>query len=351
MVVIRQVQYAKKTPVGVNVEHVIKVPLNQQLGNQLYSFIEELEAHSSVKEVTAGQKNPINEDYKTNIDWVGRDPATHPLVRYSICFSNFPSFFGHEIIYGRLYSDSIRADLSRFLVNEAACRLLGKTNPVGEKISFWGAEGEIVGVFKNFHHISVHSDIMPHVVTINPLHYRHLRYLFIRLEPENQAETIAFIQETFRKFSGDFPFTYEFLLDELDQMYTKDVRLAQIIGSFAFLALLISCLGIYGLARFSAEKKTRDLTIRRVFGASFQNIMLLANVDMLKRIGFSVLIAIPLSFFLLERWLRSFAFRTDLSWWFFVLGGVLGILITIAATMIGIWSSLKQNPTEVLNQN
>jgi len=350
MVVIRQVQYAKKTPVGVKVEHVIKVPLNQQLGRQLYSFMEELEAHSTVIEVTAGQKNPINEDYKTNIDWVGRDPATHPLVRYSICLSNFPSFFGHEIIYGRLYSDTIRADLSRFLVNEAACKLLGKENPVGEKINFWGAEGEIVGVFKNYHHISVHSEILPHVVTINPQHFRHLRYLFIRILPENQAETIAFIKETFRNFSGDFPFTHEYLLDEVDRMYERDVRLATVIGSFAFLALLISCLGIYGLARFSVEKRTRDLTIRRVFGASFQNIVLLANVDMLKRIGLSVVIAVPLSFFLLERWLRSFAFRTDLSWWFFLLGGTLGIIITVAATMIGIWRSLQQKPTEVLNQ-
>lgn len=255
------------------------------------------------------------------------------------------------MIYGRHYSDTIRADLSRFLVNEAACNLLGKENPVGEKISMWGAEGEIIGVFRNYHHISMHSEILPHVVNINPLHYRHLRYVFIRIEPENQAETITFIQETFRKFSGDFPFTHEFLLDEVDQMYARDMRLAKIIGSFAFLALLISCLGIYGLARFAAEKKTKDLTIRRVFGATYQNIVLLSNLDMLKRIGFSVVIAIPLSYFLLERWLRSFAFRTDLSWWFFVLGGVLGIVITIAATMIGIWRSLKQNPTEVLNQN
>jgi ABC-type antimicrobial peptide transport system permease subunit len=350
MVVIRQVQFAKKIPPGVNVEHVIKIPLNPQLGSQLFSFFDELEAHSAVIEVTAGQRNPINEDYKTNIDWPGRDPATYPLVRYSICFSNFPSFFGHEIIYGRLYSDSINADLSRFLVNEATCALLGKENPVGDKISMWGQEGEIIGVFRNYHHISVHSEIMPHIVTINPLHYSHLRYLFIRIGPENQSQTIDFIGETFRKFAGDFPFSYEFLLDEVEQMYSGEIRLARIIGSFAFLALLISCLGIYGLARFSVEKKGRDLTIRRVFGASLRSIILLANMDMLKRIGFSVVVAIPLSFFLMERWLRSFAFRTNLSWWFFVLGGGLGIMITIAATMIGIWRSLQQKPTEVLNQ-
>jgi len=351
MVVLKQVQFAKLTPPGVDVEDVMKVPLNPQLASQLYSFMDELKAHSAVDEITAGQMNPINEDYKTNIDWVGRDPATYPLVRYSICFSNFPSFFGHEIIYGRLYSDTIGADISRFLVNEAACALLGKENPVGEKISMWGIEGEILGVFRNFHHISVHSEILPHVVNINPVHYRQLRYLFIRIAPEGQAETINFIKETFRKFAGDFPFTHEFLLDEVDQMYAKDLRLARIIGSFAFLALLISCLGIYGLARFSVEKKVRDLTIRRVFGASFQKIVLLANVDILKRIGISVVVAIPLSFFLLERWLRSFAFRTELTWWFFVLSGALGVLLTVAATMIGIWSSLKQKPREVLNQN
>jgi len=350
MVVIRQVRYAKEIPTGVDVEQVIKVPLNPQLGGQLLSFMNEIETHSAVLEVTAGQMNPINEDYKTNIDWPGRDPDTYPLVRYSICSSNFPSFFGHEIIYGRLYADTVSADLTRFLINEAACEMLGKENPVGDRLNFWGAEGEILGVFKNYHHISVHREILPHVVTINPAHYRHLRYLFIRLAPENQSQTIDFIKETFRKFSGDFPFTHEYLLDEVDHMYARDVRLARIIGSFAFLALLISCLGIYGLARFSVEKKTRDLTIRRVFGASFQKIILLANMDMLKRIGIAVIVAIPLAFFLLERWLRSFAFRTDLSWWFFVLGGLLGIVITVAATMIGIWKALQQKPREVLNQ-
>lgn len=350
MVVIRQVRYAKEIPPGINVEGVIKVPMNPQLAQQFYSFIDELKSHTSIQDVTAGQKNPINEDYKTNIDWVGRDPATHPLVRYTICMSNFPEFFGHEIIYGRLYSDTIGADLSRYLVNEEACQLLDKENPVGEKISFWGAEGEILGVFRNFHHISVHSEILPHVININPANYRQLRYIFVRISGDNQTETLAFIQDTFRKFSADFPFSYEFLLDELDHMYAGDVRLAQIIGAFAFLALLISCLGIYGLARFSAEKKTRDLTIRRVFGASFQRIILLANLEMLKRIGLAVIIAIPLAVFLLERWLRSFAFRTELSWWIFLLGATLGVIITVVATMIGIWKSLQQEPRDVLNQ-
>ena len=136
----------------------------------------------------------------------------------------------------------------------------------------------------------------------------------------------------------------------MDQVYARDVRLARIIASFSFLALLISCLGIYGLARFSVEKKTRDLTIRRVFGASFRTIVLLANLEMMRRMGAALILAIPLSFFLLERWLRSFAYRTELSWWFFLLGGIIGIAITIAATMIGIWRSLQQKPTEVLNQ-
>jgi putative ABC transport system permease protein len=101
---------------------------------------------------------------------------------------------------------------------------------------------------------------------------------------------------------------------------------------------------------FLIEKKARDLIIRRVFGASFQKIILLANMDILKRIGIAVVVAISLSFFMLDSWLRSFAFRTELSWWFFFLGGLLGVIITIAATMIGIWRSLQQKPREVLNR-
>jgi ABC-type antimicrobial peptide transport system permease subunit len=236
-------------------------------------------------------------------------------------------------------------------VNESLCTLLEKENPVGEKLSMWGQEGEIVGVFRDFHHISVHREILPQIITVNPVHYRHLRYLFIRLAPGNQAQKLNFIRETFYKFAPDFPFSYEYLNEEMEHLYEGDVRLAKIIAYFSFLALLISCLGIYGLARFSVEKKTRDLTIRRVFGASFQNIVLLANVDMLRRTGAALVLAIPLSFFVLERWLRSFAYRTELSWWFFLLGGIFGILVTVAATMIGIWRSLQQKPTEVLNQD
>jgi len=350
MVVMKQVQYARHTPTGLDVDNVIKVQLNPQLSRQLFSFIQEAESNPGVLHVTAGQANPVNEDSKTNIDWPNRDPATPRLVRYTICFSNFPEFFGHEIIYGRLYSDSSRADLNRFLVNESVCELLGKENPVGEKLSMWGQEGEIVGVFRDFHHISVHREILPQLITINPAHYRHLRYLFIRFTPGDHVQNLNFIRETFYKFAPDFPFSYEYLNEEIEKLYEGDVRLATIIAYFSFLALLISCLGIYGLARFSVEKKTRDLTIRRVFGASFQTIVVLANVDMLKRTGAALVLAIPLSFFLLERWLRSFAYRTELSWWFFLLGGIFGILVTVAATMIGIWRSLKQKPTEVLNQ-
>jgi putative ABC transport system permease protein len=351
MVVMHQVQYIKKTAPGVNVENVIKVPLNPQLTSRLYAFIKELETHPGVLDITAGQKNPINEDYKTNIDWTGRDPNTSALVRYSICFASFPAFFGHEILYGRLYSDSIPADHSRFLISEETCKLMEKENPVGDKMSMWGQEGEIIGVFKNYHHSSMHSEILPHVVTINPAFYTQLRYLFIRIAPGTQDETIEFIKETFRTFAGDFPFTHEFLLEEVEHMYARDVRLASIIASFAFLALLISCLGIFGLARFSVDKKARDLTIRRVYGASFRKIVLLANVEILKRIMVSVVVAVPLSIFLMERWLRSFAYRTDLSWWFFALGGILGILISVTATMIGIWRSLIQKPSEILSQN
>lgn len=350
LVVIRQVQFAKRIPPGLNVENVIKVQMNQQLGRHLFEFIGEVSAHPGVEGVTAGQKNPINEDYKTNIDWKGRDPATPQLFRYSICFSNFPSFFGHEIIYGRLFSDTVKADLQRYLVNEAACQLLGKENPTGERLTMWGQEGEIVGVFRNFHHISLHSEILPHIITINPAHYQNLRYLFIRLGPGDQEQSIEFIRETCRKFAGDFPFTHEYLNDEIEHMYAGEVRLGRIIGVFAILALLISCLGIYGLARFSVEKKAKDLTIRRVFGAPIQRIILLANLEMIKRLGISIILAVPLSIFLMERWLQSFAYRTELAWWFFVLGAVLGIIITITATMIGIWRAIQQKPTEILNQ-
>jgi hypothetical protein len=351
MLVIHQIRYARNTPPGIDVDHVIKIPLNRQIGFRLFEFFNELEANPGVLGTTAGQANPINEDYKTNIDWPGRDPAGNRLVRYSICLPDFTAFFGHEIIHGRLFSDSTFADVSRYLVNEAVCDLMEKENPVGDKLTMWGHEGEILGVFRNYHHISVHSEIMPHVITINPQNYRHLRYIFVRVRPQEEAQTIAYIKEKFMEFAGEFPFTYEYLEEEVDSMYAKDTRLAKILMASAILALFISCLGIYGLARFSAEKRARDLTIRRVFGASYNAIVKLANMEMLRRFGISYVLAIPVSYLLLERWLREFAYRTDLSWWFFLLGGIIGIGITVLATMLGIWRSIHNKPTEILKQN
>ncbi len=351
LMVVKQVRFARNLPPGLNVQHVIKVPLNPRIEQKLVAFFDELESNPGILETTAGQKNPVNEDYKTKINWPNRNPSTDPLVRYSICLPDFPAFFGHEIIMGRNFRDQDFSDRSGFLINEAACELLGKENPVGTQLEMWGQQGEILGVFKNYHHISVHSKIMPHVVTSNPMHYRQLRYVFIRLASQDQEQSIAFIKEKFQQFAGDFPFIYTYLSDETEQLYAKEIRLSKILIYFTFLALLISCLGIFGLAQFSVERKVKDLTIRRVFGASMGKIIQLAQQEMLRRIGLAIIIAIPIAYFLLNHWLRTFAYRADLGWLIFFLGGIIGIVITFLTTLMGIRSSLKKKPSEILNQN
>lgn len=351
IVVMKQVQFARTLPPGLDVENVIKVPLNPRIGMNLSGFFDKLESHPGILETTAGQANPVNEESKTNVDWPNRNPDTYPLVRFSIGLPDFPAFFKHEILLGRLFRDQDLSDRKGYLINQAACELMGIENPVGESMEMWGQEGEILGVFRNYHHISAHSEIMPQVLTINPEHYRHLRYLFIRLAPLNQEKSIAFISDTFKEFAGEFPFIYEYLEDEMDSLYAKDMRLAKMLAAFTVLALLISCLGIYGLARYSVERKVRDLTIRRVFGASLGKIIQIAQIDMLRRIGFSVVMAIPVSYFLMEHWLRSFAYRIGLSWVFFVLGAIIGIGITVMSTMIGIRRSLSLRPVDILKKD
>jgi putative ABC transport system permease protein len=214
----------------------------------------------------------------------------------------------------------------------------------------WGHEGELLGVFRDFHHASLHREILPHIINTHPGNYRHLRYIFIRMAPGDQEEILAFIRKTFREFAGEYPFDYTYLSDEIAGLYDRDRRVAGILAFFTFLALMISCMGIYGMARYAAEKRTRDLAIRRVFGAPYAALIRLSNTEMLQRTGVSLLLAVPLAYLVLEHWLRSFAFRTDLNWWIFLLGAAIGTGISVLATMGGIWKSMKQDPTFILKQ-
>jgi ABC-type antimicrobial peptide transport system permease subunit len=350
LIVIKQVRFTSGADLGFSVKSVISTPLNQGIGNHLLDFLARLEQHPDIEMASAGQSFPYNEDFKTNIDWPLKEDPALGLCRYSICLNNYLELFDMKIAYGRNYSDDFRADINRFIINEKAASMLGYEDPLGETMTMWGQTGEIIGVVKDFHHVSLHREILPHVFNINPSNYRGLRYIFIKLRSGNNPETIDYIESVCQELAPDYPFSYTFLEDQVNSLYRSDINLSKILGLFALLALIVSSLGIYGLAFYSVDRYQKSITIRKVFGANLGNVLAIFYMQMINRIGISLVVAIALSLVFMSRWLRDFAYRIEPDPLLYAAPAVIAFIIAGAATWVAIRRISLQNPAESLKQ-
>ncbi|GAH13345.1 unnamed protein product, partial [marine sediment metagenome] len=265
--IFKQLNFIQNRPLGFSTDNVMKIPINKNLLNGFDNFKNTLAQNPGVLQVTAGQSVPYNEDYKTSgIIWDGKDPQFSPLMRYSISLPDYLETFGMEIIAGRSFRYNNPTDINKYIINEKAAEYMGMKNPVGKRLSFHGIEGIIIGVVKNYHHVPLHREIMPQVFTVNPRHWKALRYIFIKIAPQNIPQTLEFIKEKTISIAPQYPFSYSFLDQEMNKLYQSEQKMGQMIGYFAFLAIFISCLGLFGLASFMSEKRTKEIGIRKVLG-------------------------------------------------------------------------------------
>ena len=350
LVVISQVRFTTGADLGFSYKNVMAIPMNQGIGNNFEAFLERLESHAGIEMVSAGQAHPFNEDYKTSIDWSTKGNNIDGLCRYSICLNNYPDLFGMQIVNGRAFSEDFGADNDKYVINETAARMLGYENPVGQSISMWNREGEIIGVVKDFHHVSMQKEILPHVFNIHPSNYRGLRFIFIRLASLKNPEVLGYIESVCQNLAPEYPFSYSFLEDEAQQLYASDRNLSRILGLFSILILVISGLGIYGLAFYSVESKTREIAVRKVYGASLWSVLFLIYKSLLSRLGISLVLAVGLSLFVVTRWLQNFAYRINPDILHFLLPALLAFMVAVISTLIAMWRSVRQNPADQLKQ-
>jgi len=348
-VVFKQLSYIQNRPLGIKTDFVIKARINQSLLNRFGSYKNKLIQHPNILNVTAGQEVPYDEDYKTSgVEWKGKDPELSPNVRYSISHFDYIETFEMEILDGRSFRSKSLADINNYVINEEAARYMGLEDPVGQRLRFWGNDGTIIGVVKNYHHVPLHREIMPHVFTINPRNFRALKYVFIKIAPGNIPDTLKYIKETSESYAPDYPYQYSFLDQGIGNLYQAEQKLGGIFGCFAFIAIFVSCLGIFGLASFTAEKRTKEIGIRKILGASVSSIALLLSKEFSRWVLLANIIAWPFGWYAMHKWLENFAYRTGLNPLPFILAGVLSFVI--AALPIG-YQSIKAaiaNPVDSL---
>jgi len=349
-VVFKQLNYVQNRPLGINTNSVLKLPFNTDLKRRYPIFRNELLQNPNILVVSAGQAVPYNEDYKTQgVEWDAKDPDLVPLIRYSITDADFIELFEIQILEGRSFDRANISDRKNFVINQAAVKYMGMESPIGQRLKFWGQEGQIIGVIKDFHHVSLHREILPHYFTINPRFSANaLKYIFVKINSVNIPDTMKYIQETLVKNAPNYPVEYDFLDQGIGALYQSEQKLGKIFTYFAILAILISCLGIFGLSAFSAEQRTKEIGIRKILGSSASGITFLLSKEFSRWILLANIFAWPIAFYTMHKWLENFAYRTAINVVLFLLAG--GLSLVIAALPVG-YQALKaatSNPVDAL---
>jgi len=345
LTVYEQITYMRNKNLGMERNNLMYMQLEGNERKQYETFRRELLQQPGIVGVTSTAHNPLRvTSTGTNARWEGRDPSSEHVFHRLMANYDVVKTFEMEIVHGREFSRDFPSDRTAFMVNEEMARVMGKENPVGTRLTF-GREGEIVGVVKNFHFQSLYSAIEPLIIRLDP---NRTEYLFVRIAGGQTAEAIEGMEKTFRKFNSRNPFTFSFQDEQFESMYRNESTMGTLATFFAILAIFISCLGLFGLAAFTAEQRTKEIGIRKVLGASIFNLVGVLSKEFIRLVIIAFALAAPLAYHFMSDWLNSFAYHTSLGWRVFVFAGVISAIIAGATVSYQAVKAALANPIESL---
>jgi hypothetical protein len=277
------------------------------------------------------------------MEWPGSDPDNDVGFEVFEVDYDFIETMGMKMKEGRSFSRNFGGDSTKIVLNETAVKAMGLKDPVGKTMRRFGRPVQIIGVVKDFHFESLHEPVRP-------------AYLFFwggntivsRVQANNQRQTIAAIERLYAKYNPGFPFTFNFLDEAYQRQYDSETRVSALSKYFAGLAIVISCLGLFGLAAFTAQKRRKEIGVRKVVGASVGNITTMLSKDFLQLTFISLAIALPVSWWLMSNWLQSFAYRISITPYIFVIAGISVILITLFTISFQSIKAAMANPVKSL---
>jgi putative ABC transport system permease protein len=348
LVIYKQIEYVQNTNLGYKKDHLIQLPREGKLwGNDLTTFLAEVRRTPGVVSASSIGHSLLGRSNNTSgLKWEGKNPEDDIL--FENMGANYGIFetLGLEFVEGRPFSEEFGADTSKIIFNEAAIRVMNMKDPIGKKIRLWDQyDLEIVGVVKDFHFESLHDAVNPAFFRLSP---GNTWTIMIRLEAGKEKETLAALTKLYGQLNPGFTFEYQFQDVEYADQYAAEQRVATLSSYFASMAILISCLGLFGLAAFTAERRLKEIGIRKALGSSSANIVMLLSGDFTRMVLLSILLALPASYWLLDQWLAKFAFHIDLKAWFFIVAGLIALFIawiTVASQAI---KAASVNPVKCL---
>lgn len=340
----KQIHYMKNADLGFDIEKIIYVRANQGFGENYNTIKQELERNTSIAEVTCKNSLPMHWNNGNAVSVPGQ--GSEPYIM-EICYmkSNYFQMMDIEVVAGEKVEERHEGKNYAWL-NEQAAEVLGLDDPVGRQIEINEESYVVKGVAENIKSKSLHINVDPQVYRPDPDVYNYYQILIkYNGEPE---ETIGEIEKLWKQYNPDEEFEFSFLDQAYDNLYRAEERAGRIVAWGMFIAIFLTLVGTFAMATYAAERRTKEIGIRKVNGARTDEILILLNKDFMKFIGIAFVIAVPLAYYLMNSWLENFAFRTPLSWWIFVLAGLIVLAISLITISWRSFRAARRNPVEAL---
>lgn len=347
IVIHSQTQYAFTKNLGYDRDNIVFFNQDGAIYDKSEAFFTELRRIPGVANAAGTSHTMVSQMSNTSgLEWRDKAPDARILFENIRVDEEFQKTMGMELVQGRWFSKDFGADSTKMVINEAAAKVMGFTaeEAVGENIRLWDEyDLEIVGVLKDFHYQSIHQEVSPAFFWL-----RDTWNVAVRLEAGRELATMASIQQLYESFAPGFIFEYEFLDKTYQELYDSELRVGTLSSYFAGFAIVISCLGLFGLASFTAERRLKEIGIRKVLGASVSNIVMMLSKDFTRLVGISILFAVPISYYFMDKWLESFAYKIELNVWIFVSTALISLLIAWLTVSSQALRAANVNPSKCL---
>ena len=344
-VVHRQIAFVQNQHLGYDKENVIYFPISGRVKGNEETFLTEMKKIPGVLIASSTGHRIVGHNWSVgSIRWEGKTPDDK--TQFEVVTANYDLLetLGIEIKEGRSFSRAFGADTTKIIFNETAIEAMGLASPIGSTVDFYGKK-EIIGVVKDYHFESFHEEIKPMCFVIQP---NSENKMMAKLQAGREKEALAGLQSLYSSYNPGFILDYRFLDDNYQALYVAEQRVSTLSKYFAGIAILISCLGLFGLAAFTAERRLKEIGIRKILGSGNWNIIYLLSSDFTKMVLVAIMIALPLSYLVAQRWLQDFAFHIELHWWYFAGAGLLALLIAWFTVGLQTVKAARVNPVDTL---
>lgn len=351
LLVFQQIQHAKNRPIGYDRGGLLSIRTNTPELIEHYEAIRAELLQTGVVSQMAESSMPVTGVYSSDyrLDWLGKDPNRQVDFDVVACTHDFGKTVGWQIKEGRDFSRNFPTDSVGLIMNESAINYMGLRNPIGQTVKWAGETYTIIGVIKD---MVTNSPFDPVKQTVFKLNYDWVNFITIRLNPQvRHPVAIEKLTPIFRKYNPASPFNYQFAGEEYSHKFGDEERIGKLASVFAILAIFISCLGMFGLAAFMAEQRTKEVGVRKVLGASVISLWMLLSKDFVALVLLAFSIATPMASFFLNNWLAKYSYRTELSWWIFAVSGAGAMAVTLLTVSFQSIKAALMNPVKSLHSD